>query len=65
MNEKKIFQQRILSEVIIGCGILILIMSFILNKMNAATFFGFAFLIIGILTFQKARKDEAELKNRK
>ena len=65
MNEKKIFQQRILSEVIIGCGILILIMSFIFNKMNAATFFGFAFLIIGILTFRKARKDEAELKNRK
>ena len=62
MNEKKIFQQKILAQILVVCGFAIILMSFFLNKMNTSTFFGVAFLTIGFFTFWKARRDEDELK---
>lgn len=62
MNEKKIFQQKILGQVVIGCGLAIVLASLFSNKMNSTTIFGFVFLTVGILTFRKALKDEQQLK---
>lgn len=62
MNEKKIFQQKILAQVVIGCGLAIVLASLFSYKMNSTTIFGFVFLTVGILTFRKALQDEQQLK---
>jgi hypothetical protein len=61
MNEKKIFQQKILSQVVIGCGLTILLASLFSNRMNSTTVFGLVFFIVGILAFRKAKQDEEQL----
>lgn len=62
MNEKKIFQQKILSQVVIGCGLTILLASLFSQKMSSTTVFGLVFFTVGVLTFRKARQDEERLK---
>lgn len=63
MDEKKIFQQKILARVLMVCSGIILITSYLSNRVGSSTVFAILFMVIGMITLRKAQKAEEQLKN--
>ena len=62
MNEKQIYQQRILAKVLIVCAGIIIFTSYITNRSGSIIITGFLFLIIGTLNLMRVKKAEEQLK---
>ncbi len=63
MNEKKIFQQKILARVLLVCSGVIFFTSYLSNRIGNATVFAWVFMVVGIFTLLRAKKAEERLKN--
>jgi uncharacterized membrane protein HdeD (DUF308 family) len=63
MDEKKIFQQKILARVLMVCSGIILITSYLSNRMDSSDIIALIFMFIGIFTMHRAKRAEEKLKN--
>ena len=62
MNEKQIFQQKILSRILMVCAGVILFTTYLTNRSGSVIVTGFLFLIIGTLNLIRIKKAEELLK---
>lgn len=63
MDKKKIYQQKLLARILMFCAGVILIVSYLNNRIGGSSVFGLLFLVVGTVTLRKAKQAEEQLKN--